>query len=342
MIHPWNKELWRKLLRQAERLPHAILLSGPSGVGKRDFAMALAARMLCETSSGEAEACGTCPSCNWFASGNHPDFRLIEPMEEEASEDAGLPPSSPRKKPENIRIDQIRALDEFLCIGTHRRGARIIVIHPAEAMNPPAANSLLKMLEEPTPSTLFILITSNKKRLLPTILSRCRAVNFRKPPAAQALAWLRESGIPHVEDLLAHAGGMPLAALGEGSEWERLSGFLQDLMQLEAAGPIVVAGRWEAWLKDGSPGGIDKRTLVTWMQKWVFDLVAMKLAGVALFHTFKLDEVRRTAARTSVAVLIDCYNDLSKIKAAAQHPLNPRLFLEDMLSRYARAVSSGR
>jgi len=346
MIYPWHKDIWSRLLGQAERLPHAILMAGPSGGGKLDFAKALTARLLCETASGEAEACGTCLSCNWFSAGNHPDFRMIAPDGGEAEEGgAENEPASQKKKSEQIRIDQIRALDDFLSIGTHRQGARIIIVHPAEAMNRATANALLKMLEEPSSSTLFLLVTNNKRKLLPTILSRCQTLNFPKPLPAQALAWLRASGVAHAEDLLSHAGGMPLAAINEAAGWDQLDGFYRDLAQIGQAGPIAIAGRWEAQLKEGREAGVsmDKGTFVTWMQKWVFDLICMKLCGAAVFHAHKLKEVRAASARASIAALFDYYNDLLRTKAVAQHPLNPRLFLEDMLSRYARAAaSSGR
>ncbi|MDR2239934.1 MAG: DNA polymerase III subunit delta' [Zoogloeaceae bacterium] len=347
MIYQWNKPLWHKLLGQAGRLPHALLLCGPAGGGKMDFARALAARLLCETASGEAEACGNCPSCKWFAAGNHPDFRLIEPGGDETGpegEGGEVEPASQKKKSEQIRIDQVRALDDFLSIGTHRQGARVIIVHPAEAMNRATANALLKMLEEPSASTLFILITNNRRKLLPTILSRCQTLNFPKSPPEQALVWLRESSVPHAEELLSHAGGMPLMAVDEAAGWAHLEGFYRDLAQIEQAGPIVIAGRWEAQLKESRDGAasVDKAAFVLWMQKWVFDLISVKLCGAVVFHAHKLKEVRAAAARASISALFDYYSDLLRIKAVAQHPLNPRLFLEDMLSRYARAASSGR
>lgn len=345
MIYSWHRDLWDRLIENVGRLPHALLLSGQPGGGKRHFAQALATRLLCEGTTGKAEACGECPSCNWFSAGNHPDFRSIEPGGDEAEDsETESEPAVQKKKSEQIRINQIRALDGFLGIGTHRHGTRIIVIQPAEAMNSATANALLKMLEEPSASTLFMLITNNKGRLLPTILSRCQILNFTKPHKADALAWLGESGTPHAEDLLAHAGGMPLAAIDEAGNWDRLDGFYRDLAQLELAGPVSIAGRWEAWLKENGEGGglIDKRTLVVWLQKWVFDMVMTKLGGLPLFHTHKLQEVRSASRRASINSLIDCYNELLRIRAVAQHPLNARLFLEDMLSRYARATLSGR
>lgn len=258
--------------------------------------------------------------------------------------DADSAPIVQKKKSEQIRISQIRALDGFLGIGTHQQGVRVIVIRPAEAMNHATANALLKMLEEPSASTLFILITNNRRRLLPTILSRCQTVGFAKPKVAEALGWLKESGTPQAGELLAHAGGMPLAALAEAADRDHLDDFFRDLAQLEHAGPVAIAGRWESWLKENKEGEsvIDKRTLVVWMQKWVFDLVMVKQSGSTVFHAHRSQEIRKAASRASVNALIDCYNDLARIRAVAQHPLNPRLFLEDMLSRYARAALSRR
>ncbi len=344
MIYSWQIELWKRLTNQFDRLPHAILLSGLAGCGKRDFARTLAKRLLCESASGEAEACGACLSCNWFSSGNHPDFRLIEPAVNDTEESGNESSPEKKKKSEQIRIDQIRALDGFLSVSTHRHGARIIVIQPAEAMNQATANALLKVLEEPTDSTLFILITNNKKRLLPTILSRCQTINFPKPAPELAMAWLRDSGISHAKELLFHAGGMPLAAADESLDWDRLNAFFRDLNELEVAGPVAIAGRWEAWLKENKDGtaAVDKRTLVIWLQKWVFDLLLMKLCGLTVYHTDRPQAVRAAAQHATLSGLFSCYNELLRIKAVAQHPLNPRLFLEDMLSRYARAVASGR
>lgn len=347
MIFSWQNKVWLRLLGRLEQLPHALLLAGPQGGGKSEFARTLAARLLCEKADGVAFACGECLPCGWFASGNHPDFRLVEPGGGEAGDEDGesaveAPPA--KRKSEQIRIDQIRALEDFLAIGTHRHGARIVIIQPAEAMNQATANALLKVLEEPTASTLFLLVSNNQRRLLPTIRSRCQTIEFPKPDREEALAWLRQTKTARAEELLAHAGGMPLAATAEGANAERLDQFLGDLASIGRTGPVATAARWESWLKEGKEGvsDIDKRTLVTWLQKWVYDLVAVKISGRAVYHERRLAELRAASVAASASGLIDCYNELLRIRAVAQHPLNPRLFLEDMLSRYVRAVASGK
>ena len=354
MIYPWQQQIWQQLLGRLDRLPHALLLLGPPGGGKTQFAHSFAARLLCEKATNAEEACGKCLPCGWFAAGNHPDFRLVQPggaeteeLDEGAGEGAGKTTSGAapaKRKSEQIRIDQIRALEDFLSVGTHRQGARIVLIQPAEAMNLATANALLKALEEPSASTLFLLVSGNDRRLLPTIRSRCQSIDFPKPDRTAALSWLRVN-LPaksaQVEALLAHVGGMPLAAVDEAGMAERLEQFLTDVMAVPRYGPVAVAAKWEPWLKEGKDGSadIDKRLLTIWLQKWLYDLVLIKVSGKAVYHERRLADLRATAAGASTGGLIDCYNELLRIKAVAQHPLNARLFLEDLLARYSRAVT---
>ena len=107
MIYTWQKGLWERLLAQVERLPHALLLAGPAGGGKSDFAQSLAARLLCERAGGLAESCGSCPSCKWFQAGNHPDFRLVEPGGGEADE---IEADEIEAEPERVKNDPSRSV----------------------------------------------------------------------------------------------------------------------------------------------------------------------------------------------------------------------------------------
>ena len=157
-----HNESWSRLNARRVRLPHAMLFVGQKSIGKRALAQAFAESLLCEQPQSDQIACGTCPSCLWLSQGNHPDFRLIQPeaLAEGDEQGEGEGKVDSKKKPsQQITIDQIRGLDDFLHVGTHRHGLRVILIHPAEAMNRSTANSLLKSLEEPAPSTLFILVS---------------------------------------------------------------------------------------------------------------------------------------------------------------------------------------
>lgn len=354
MVFPWQERTWQRLVGAMDRLPHALLLAGPAGTGKRNFAQTLAQRVLCENPSGGAYGCGKCSSCQWLASGNHPDFRLVVPSSEspedggEGQEQAETTASGKTRKASNqIVIDQIRALNGFVSVGTHRQGLRVILLHPAEAMNVYTANALLKLLEEPTPSTLFILVSNAHRQLLPTIRSRCQSVVFERPDPVLARNWLAQQGAFHdPEALLAFAGGMPLLAceLGHSGGAGYRQQFLASVAAIDKRDPLHIAASWDGWLKQKNEGGFVPKlsTLAAWLQKWVFDLALWKLAGRGAFHPQARDELGRLAARSSIPELFGCYNELSQIRRVADHPVNSRLFLEDMLLRYARTVAATR
>lgn len=337
--YSWHDPAWRELWAPAAGLPHALLLTGPEGIGKGAFAQALATRLLCENATTES-ACGACPSCRWFASGNHPDYRYVIP---EADADGDSEPTEGEKKKASrqIRIDQIRALEDFVFVGGHRNGARVVVVEPAEAMNVPAANSLLKILEEPPSSVYFILVSSQWRRLLPTIRSRCRVLKLPRPSLSEARQWLAGEGDAQSAELLPLMGGAPLLAL---QEYERgrgsaLTGLVASLAE-PGRDPLALAARWEAQLQLKGEAGLPMEGLVATVQKWVFDLVQQKLAGRGRFLDSRADTARQLVSKATATGLIRCYNDLVKMRALASHPLNPRLYLEDMAERYLRALGA--
>jgi DNA polymerase-3 subunit delta' len=333
----WHDSAWRQLWAAAG-LPHALLLTGPEGVGKGVFAKALVARLLCEKPTDDG-ACGACPSCHWLATDNHPDFRYVTPAAEADAEDTGG--DAERKKgSRQILIDQIRALDDFVYLGGHRNGARVILIEPAEAMNVSAENALLKILEEPPSSVYFILVSSQWRRLLPTIRSRCQTLKLPRPTAKQAQDWLDQQGENGLADLLPLVGDAPLAALAE-NERGRSSILLGILASLADPGhdPLALAGRWQSQLQLKSEAGLPMDSFIRVVQKWIFDLALAKLAGRSRFGGARAESVQQLAGKASAGNLIRCYNDLMKFRALASHPLNPQLFLEDVAERYLRALA---
>ena len=152
----------KKLIRRAlgsGRIPHAFLFKGPEGVGKRHFAMAVAAVINCRNTTG-GEACGDCPSCRKFRSGSHPDFMIVSP-------EKGA-----------IRIEQVRRMSQALSYPPYESPTRVVLIEDVHGMRTEAANSLLKTLEEPPPDNLLILTADSSKEILPTICSRCQLIPF--------------------------------------------------------------------------------------------------------------------------------------------------------------------
>jgi DNA polymerase-3 subunit delta' len=341
-IHDWNSPVWQGLLERIDSLSHGLLFAGPAGVGKVHFAEQFAAWLLCESSSkGSAiSACGNCPSCQLLASGNHPDIRVLTLDEEEEDEEGETTKSSKSKKPSTqIKIDQVRALEDFVNVGSHRSGARIALIHPAEAMNLAAANSLLKMLEEPPPNVYFILVSSNLRRLLPTLLSRCRKVVFGQPDQAVATAWLKAQGVKNPEKLLPLVGGAPLAA----AEWAEEG---LDVQYAQAADSfadaktdvVTLAAKWLQGLS-GKSGAWRTEHLVDALQKWLYDLQRVQLGEAPRYYAGAQSTLQSMAKQANPARLARGYADVGKIRATVNHPLNAQLMLEDMAGRYLAAVA---
>ena len=327
-----HKNVWSGLQARRERLPHSLLLIGQKGLGKFDLAMQFAASLLCEQQQPDGRACGTCLPCNWYAQGNHPDFRLLQPGA--LSEEADL--EDTKKKPsQQITIDQVRGLDEFLNVGTHRGGLRIVVVNPTEAMNRNTANALLKTLEEPGPSTLFLLVSSEPMRLLPTIRSRCQVVPVPLPGAKQAEKILTDEGVSDAGRWLALAGGSPGLALELSASGQLV--WLETLVKRLSAGknldPLSLAGEIEKAVKD-SKGKLLLKNIVDALQKWLVDLTLAKNGVPVRYFLPKAATIAGLAAMIPAARLIHSYRDLISRRQEAEQPLNPRLFLEGLFLDY--------
>lgn len=177
------------------RLGHSLLFSGPEGVGKRQFALALAKTINCPNASGEdrtlPDSCDRCPSCQKIERGEHVDVLVVHP------ETAFL------------RIEQIRSLCEHASRKPFEARWRIFIIDEAETMTEQAANALLKTLEEPAAESVFVLLTSQLARLLPTIRSRCQIYHFAPLKTTEIEGFLRERFVRPEEEirLLARLSG---------------------------------------------------------------------------------------------------------------------------------------
>ncbi|MCX7780867.1 MAG: DNA polymerase III subunit delta' [Negativicutes bacterium] len=164
--HQANIAALRRML-ESGKLQHAMLFTGAAGVGKFTVAGILAAAILCRESR-TGEACGSCPSCRQLTSGAHPDLITLSP------------------EGQNIKIDQVRAMQREMALAPCLSEYRVCIIDNAETMTEQAANSLLKLLEEPPAYLVFILTASQRYRLPDTIVSRCRLYRFQ-PVAAPLL-----------------------------------------------------------------------------------------------------------------------------------------------------------
>lgn len=331
-----HRETWDQLGRRRAQLPHALLIAGQRGIGKSELARRFAESLLCENPGQDNVACGACLACGWLAQGNHPDFRLVQPGALSEDDSAATESASKKKPSQQITIEQVRSLDDFLHVGTHRQGVRVILINPAEAMNRATANALLKSLEEPVEGTVFILVTSEPERLLPTIRSRCQVVVAALPPHDRAMAWLQDVGVNDADRWLALAGGAPLLAEELGGDGERglVDALIKELARGPGIEPLTAAAVLDRAVKaDTRPAPLKR--LVEWVQKWVFDLALVSVELAPRYFQTQHKVLRELAKSSDVGGVLAFSRKAIQYRMECEQPLNSRLFLEDFFLRYA-------
>ena len=332
-IYTWQKNDWSRLQELRKRPPHGLLFKGSKGIGKFDLAMQFAQSLLCERPNESGFACGQCPSCHWFSQGSHPDFRLLqsEALSLDGEESDDVKSVSGKKPSKQISVEQVRGLADFCSMSAHQGGRRVVVIHPAEAMNTNAANALLKNLEEPPPGLLFILVSHKPQQLLPTILSRCLSFVLPAPDAASATRWLAQQGVKNPAEALAASGFAPLQAvqLDEQLGGEERDKLLRAVRQPAALDVFALA---EALQKT------EQVVVVQWLQQWSYDLSSMKLAGKLRYHPGEEAVIKKLVEPIAPLNLARLQGYLQGAKREARHTLNPKLFLESLLFSYRQLM----
>ena len=344
---PWHEPLWRQIQerRAVGRLPHALLLGGPPGLGKLSFACRLAQALLCESPGAAGDACGQCRSCRLFRAGSHPDYSRVQPEDEQKSGEgdssAGDTGSGKKKKSKVIKIDQIRDLCAFLDHTAQYGGYKIALLEPADQLNVNAANSLLKTLEEPPGACVLLLVAARPARLPATVRSRCQLIRFDRPATEQALPWLtaRMTGDLDPATVLDVAAGSPLVALSyaEGDRWRRRRELADgyDRMLTGRLDPIQAA---EQWMQG------DLAENLRWLIGWHTDLIRLKMnpEPPRLSHPDLSPWLRRWTARQAPRILferLEAVVQLYTLCTTAQ--VNAPLLLEAFLSEAAGDDQSG-
>lgn len=342
-LYPWHRKNWEYLVRLESKLPHALLFYGPSGTGIETFAESFAQARLCENRQSDGNACGECQSCHWFKQNSHPDFRQILPEtlevakglddpDKKTDEDSGSDGKKSKEPSKKIGIERIRSLADFINISTHRGGLRVVLVYPAEAMTTESSNSLLKMLEEPPANTLFVLATNHLDALLPTIVSRCSKLAFPMPEKSAAIAWLEGHGVGDAESWLAEQGGSPVTALAESQSGSReeMALFLDELASRDDSGLLKTAEKLQK---------VPLSDLITWHQRWLYDLLSVRLTEKERYYPRYRQQLATLAARVDMDMLLKVLKTVNGRKRVADHPLVPRLVLEDMLLDYRKIFS---
>ena len=249
------------------RLAHAYLFVGPSGVGKRLFAVELAKALLCEQRpTGRFEACDRCPACAQVEAGTHPDFFTAAKPEEKAE----------------FPIDLMRELCQHFSLKAARGRGKVVVIDDADDLNDESANCFLKTLEEPPPGSVLILIGSSTDRQKSTIVSRCQVVRFRPLPTEMVSDLLRAGGVEDTdmrEVLSRLSGGSPgqALALADPELWKFRRTLLQGLTR-PRSDSIALAKAWVEFVQDASKEAVHQRRRARLVLRLLIDFLREALA----------------------------------------------------------------
>lgn len=294
------------------RLGHAYLFYGPSGVGKRLTAWQFAKALSCHNTS--VEACGRCPACHKIDTQNHPDVVLVKP------------------EGTSIRIEHIRVLQRRLGYKPYESQYTVVIIDGCECLTPPAANALLKTLEEPPESAILLLLTSKKDALLITIISRCQQIPFRPLTPAHIRTILLQQGVDQqTADMVAPlaAGRLDTWASGDVNQVlaRRRSAYtlLQERDQTKST-PLFLLARQYAGSREQC------EEIFHWLSLFCRDLVMLKVASAPSLYNHDLQAELTALARTvSVEALLDLFVSLEQLRHYLTLNVNVQLTFEQLV-----------
>ncbi|MEP7280918.1 MAG: DNA polymerase III subunit delta' [Rubrivivax sp.] len=316
---------------------HALLVVGAPGMGAFELLTTLAQAWLCEAVPARPRACGVCAGCRLVRAGTHPDLRLLMPESlrvargdagadagDEGGEGGSGSGGGKRKPSRQIRISDVREGIDWVVKTSSRGGTKVLLLHPAEALNQQSASALLKTLEEPPPNVRLVLSCTDPERLLPTVRSRCQRIVLAPPSLADALRWLQGQGLAESDAtvLLAAAAGQPLEALA-------LAQAGVDAAAWTALPPALRDGRSAAWV------GWPVARAVDALLKLCHDLMAVAVGAAPRY--FPPSSV---PAGADLVALDAWAQTLAQTARQAEHPWNEALLLDALVSQGRRALAT--
>jgi DNA polymerase-3 subunit delta' len=300
----------------ADRLAHGLIIHEDPGAGGREFAAWIARLVNCRERS--RAPCGECQECRWVDTGHHPDVTLVAPEEESVQ----------------ILIEQVRALVADLALTAHGSGYKVAIFTPAEAMNPNAANALLKTLEEPPPRTLLLLVTSQPSRLLPTLRSRCSRLRLVGPARAAAAEYLAEArGEGPWEEALATTGSGPFALLeADPAALARLRSDTLDTLRDIGNGRIQPPGVAERWADRNQVRDLPIR--LACLESWITERILESAPNRDLTH------LSGQGMPQNICRLFELSDAVRDMRKLSQSSINKGMAVEALLWRWAQSAGS--
>ncbi len=295
-MFPWLDNSFKQLSSRIadNKLHHALLIQGPSGIGKSSFVLQLGQLLLCKARQGH-KVCGQCQSCLLNSSSTHPDLHVVE-------------------SDKQIGVEQIRDAIKKLISSAHMSGAKVLIIYDAHTMTESSANALLKTLEEPTANTFLLLTTDKPERLLPTIKSRCEKLALPLPTSDSTLPWVKTQYNDEIEFNFAKLfSARPLALLAELQEeqnftYEIFSAGLDTLLQGHTSA-MQLAIDWQTHA--------DK--VIKWTQYWARQQCVNQMSEMVWqlnLQANKVTQQLRNPGVNKTLVLTELFDKLASVKTA--------------------------
>ena len=312
--------------QQEGRLSHAYLLVGPRQVGKMTLAVDLARMVNC---LGDDGPCGECGQCRRIADGLHADVRVL-----------GLdtPPSGDGRSRVAIGINQVREVQREATLKPYEGRCRVFIFDRAEHLSEEAANSLLKILEEPPEQVIMVLLASDAGGLLPTIVSRCQQLQLRPlpvPRVAHELEARYDADHEKAEEIARLSGGRVGWALEALSEPDLLARRAERLSAIESAVRGGLEERFSYSAKLAHSFGADREStlqeLALWQEWWRDVLVIKEGAPDLVTNLCRVDTLRPVAVALSAEQIADAIMTVQETLDNLDRNINPRLALDELM-----------
>jgi DNA polymerase-3 subunit delta' len=308
---------WIIKILKKNRMAHAYLFEGKKGAGKKDVALFFAQSLYCTTKE-EGEPCLQCAECIRIKNRNHPDVHWVEPE--------GM----------SIKIDQVRLLQKEFSFRGVEQNQKVYIIDGVETMTTQAANSLLKFLEEPHPGTLAILLTEQRHRLLPTILSRCQEVKFDPPSPEQLIQALSPQFGPSLAYLSSHiTADMEAATVLCQSEWfaevrNLVIQLAEEVTNSSSNGIFTTLDKWLKITKEKEQVDISLELLLLWYRDLLYTKLQLQDRYI---YIDQVDRLKKQALYVSQERIAKGIEAILRGKRRLHANVNQQLLLEQLVLR---------
>ena len=303
-------------------LAHAYLAVGPPHTGKLTQALDIACAANCQAESGRP--CGQCSQCRRILAGQHADVQVM-----------GVPKEASRKE---IPIDAVREVERQASLMPFEGRCRVIIVEEAERMSPPAANALLKTLEEPPEHVLFVLTSAQEEALLPTVRSRCQRLELRcLPYDALVEALMRDHGVSQedAQRLARLARGCAGLALRLAAQPRLLEERRQAMERVARVSEAGLSERFKYAAEVATAFSRDREeareTLHLWLQWWRDILLVREGVSSHVHNVDGMESLKGQAARYATGQVLESIKAVRDTLDALEQNANPRLALENLM-----------